>query len=226
MNLPNKLSLLRILMVPLFVVAYFLPFTWSPFVAGGIFVLAALTDVLDGYIARKYNLVTTLGKLLDPIADKILVCAALFCIAASNPLRDSLGSHPVMGIAFGDNQLLSGHVFFAVSGALILSRELLIDAVRMIAASKGNVVQANIFGKIKTVLLTVSLPILIAGEGFAREVDAMSAISTYLPQQEFFQTIYQVLSWAGAVLFAIATIVTVLSGIVYISQNKKVFLDK
>ena len=226
MNLPNKLSLLRILMVPLFVVAYFLPFTWSPFVAVGIFVLAALTDVLDGYIARKYNLVTTLGKLLDPIADKILVCAALFCITASNPLRDSLGYHPLMGSAFSNNQVLSGHVFFAVSGALILSRELLIDAVRMIAASRGNVVQANIFGKIKTVLLTVSLPVLIVTDGFARLLDTMSAISTYLPQQEAFQTIYQVLSWVGAILFAIAIIVTVLSGIVYISQNKKVFSDK
>ena len=226
MNLPNKLSLLRILMVPLFVVAYFLPFTWSPFVAAGIFVLAALTDVLDGYIARKYNLITTLGKLLDPIADKILVCAALFCITASNPLRDSLGCHPLMGSAFSNNQVLSGHVFFAVSGALILSRELLIDAVRMIAASRGNVLQANVFGKIKTVLLTVSLPVLIVTEGFARVLDAMSAISTYLPQQEAFQTIYQVLSWVGAILFAIAIIVTVLSGIVYISQNKKVFSDK
>ena len=83
MNLPNKLSILRIVMVPLFVVAYFLPFEWTPFVALGIFALAAITDFLDGYIARKYNLVTNLGKLLDPIADKILVCAALFCIAVS-----------------------------------------------------------------------------------------------------------------------------------------------
>ena len=76
MNLPNKLSILRIVMVPLFVVAYFLPFEWTPFVALCIFALAAITDFLDGYIARKYNLVTNLGKLLDPIADKILVCAA------------------------------------------------------------------------------------------------------------------------------------------------------
>jgi phosphatidylglycerophosphate synthase len=145
MNLPNKLSILRIIMVPLFIVAYFLPFDWAPFVALGIFILAALTDLLDGYIARKYNLVTDLGKLLDPIADKILVCSALFCVAVTNPLRHGLGGFFVMGTEI--STLQSGHVFLAVSGALVLSRELLIDAVRQIAASKGTVVQANIFGK-------------------------------------------------------------------------------
>ncbi|MBO5866867.1 MAG: CDP-alcohol phosphatidyltransferase family protein [Clostridia bacterium] len=226
MNLPNKLSILRIIMVPLFVVAYFVPSDWTVFVALGIFLLAAITDFLDGYIARKYNLVTTLGKLLDPIADKILVCAALFCMAASNPLRNSIGGHPLMGIAFGENQLTSGHIFFAVSGALILSRELLIDAVRLIAASKGNVVQANIYGKIKTVLLDVSLPVLMAAEAFARVLDFMSQVSMYQPNMQLFQTIYNVLSWVGGVLFALAIVMTVLSGIVYIVQNRRVFQDK
>lgn len=226
MNLPNKLSILRIIMVPLFVVAYFMPSDWTVFVALGIFLLAAITDFLDGYIARKYNLVTTLGKLLDPIADKILVCAALFCMAASNPLRNSIGGHPLMGIAFGENQLTSGHIFFAVSGALILSRELLIDAVRLIAASKGNVVQANIYGKIKTVLLDVSLPVLMGAEAFARVLDFMSQVSMYQPNMQLFQTIYNVLSWVGGVLFALAIVMTVLSGIVYIVQNRRVFQDK
>ena len=226
MNLPNKLSILRIIMVPLFVVAYFMPSDWTVFVALGIFLLAAITDFLDGYIARKYNLVTTLGKLLDPIADKILVCAALFCMAASNPLRNSIGGHPLMGIAFGENQLTSGHIFFAVSGALILSRELLIDAVRLIAASKGNVVQANTYGKIKTVLLDVSLPVLMAAEAFARVLDFMTQVSMYQPNMQLFQTIYNVLSWVGGVLFALAIVMTVLSGIVYIVQNRRVFQDK
>lgn len=224
MNLPNKLSILRIIMVPLFVVAYFLPFDWAPFVALGIFILAALTDLLDGYIARKYNLVTDLGKLLDPIADKILVCSALFCVAVTNPLRHGLGGFFVMGTEI--STLQSGHVFLAVSGALVLSRELLIDAVRQIAASKGTVVQANIFGKIKTVLLDVSLPVLIVAESLARELDFLSHVSTYLPDLQLIDDVYTVINWAGLVLFALAVIMTVISGIVYIVQNKKVFEEK
>ena len=224
MNLPNKLSILRIIMVPLFVVAYFLPFDWAPFVALGIFILAALTDLLDGYIARKYNLVTDLGKLLDPIADKILVCSALFCVAVTNPLRHGLGGFFVMGTEI--STLQSGHVFLAVSGALVLSRELLIDAVRQIAASKGTVVQANIFGKIKTVLLDVSLPVLIVAESLARELDFLSHVSTYFPDLQLIDDVYTVINWVGLILFALAIIMTVISGIVYIVQNKKVFEEK
>ena len=226
MNLPNKLSILRILMVPLFVLAYFLPFEWTPFVALGVFVLAAITDFLDGFIARKYNLVTNLGKLLDPIADKILVCAALFCIAVSNPLRHNIGGYPLMGLAYLDKQMFSGHVIFAVSGALVLSRELLIDAVRLIAASQGKVVQANIYGKIKTVLLNVSLPFLFAAEGFARILDSMSLISVYQPKLQLFQALYDITSWAGAILFALSIVMTIASGVVYLIQNRKVFSDK
>ena len=83
MNLPNTLSVLRMCMIPLFVVAYFLSPVWAVVV----FVLAAFTDFLDGYIARKYNMVTDLGKLLDPMADKVLVTAALFCVVGTNPER-------------------------------------------------------------------------------------------------------------------------------------------
>lgn len=218
MNLPNKLSILRIVMVPLFVVAYFLAFTWSPYVALGIFILAALTDMLDGYIARKYNLVTDLGKLLDPIADKILVCAALFCIAVTNPFRLGIGGAVV---SVGSSALLSGHVFLAVSGTLVLSRELLIDAVRQVAASKGKVVQANIYGKIKTVLLDVSIPFFMATEGLARKLESLSIISG--TDLETLQTAYNVASWVSAILFALAIIMTVASGVVYIVQNRKVF---
>ncbi len=219
MNLPNKLSILRIVMVPLFVVAYFLAFDWSPYVALAIFILAALTDMLDGYIARKYNLVTDLGKLLDPIADKILVCAALFCIAVSNPLRLGIGGTVVS--VENSTSLLSGHVFLAVSGTLVLSRELLIDAVRQVAASKGKVVQANIYGKIKTVLLDVSIPFFMATEGLARKLECTSLVG-FLDSSNF-QTAYSVLSWISTVLFALAIVMTVASGVVYIVQNRKVF---
>lgn len=219
MNLPNKLSILRIVMVPLFVVMYFLAFTWSPYVALAIFILAALTDMLDGYIARKYNLVTDLGKLLDPIADKILVCAALFCIAVTNPLRLGIGG---TAVSVGSSaSLLSGHVFLAVSGTLVLSRELLIDAVRQVAASKGKVVQANIYGKIKTVLLDVSIPFFMTSEGLARKLESLSIIRS--ADLETLQTAYNVISWSATILFALAIVMTVASGVVYIVQNRKVF---
>ena len=124
MNLPNKLSLLRICMVPLFVVAYFLPFFWGPIVAVVLFILAAATDFLDGYIARKNKMVTDLGKLLDPMADKILVCAALFCVVATNPLK-------LINYTWGAK---FGLILLAAGATVIISRELLISAVRQIAA--------------------------------------------------------------------------------------------
>ena len=158
MNLPNKLSILRICLVPLFVAAYFLPFYWGSFIAVGLFILAAFTDFLDGYIARKYDLVTDLGKLLDPIADKILVCAALFCVVATNPLQYTEVSQLAIS---SDFSLYFGQIFLAVGGAVILSRELLVSAVRQIAATKGVVVQANVYGKFKTVLQDVALPMLV-----------------------------------------------------------------
>ncbi len=222
MNLPNKLSLLRIFMVPLFVVAYFLPYDWTPYVALGIFALAAFTDLLDGYIARKYNLVTNLGKLLDPIADKILVCAALFCVAVSNPLRSTaIGGKLITTEHFVGLQ--SGHVIFAVCGILVLSRELLIDAVRMIAASQGTVVHANLFGKIKTVLLNVSLPFLMIAEGLARTA---FKYEFSIPETTTLAGVYEVFSIIGLILFACSIAMTILSGVVYIVQNKKVFADK
>ena len=196
MNLPNKLSLLRICMVPLFVVAYFLPYKWGAFVAVALFILAAATDFLDGYIARKYNMVTDLGKLLDPIADKVLVCAALFCVVATNPLQLS-------GYTWAAT---FGVILLAVGGTVIISRELLISAVRMIAASKGVVVQANMFGKIKTVFQDVSLPMLIL----------LAGVST----NSVFWTIWW---WAAVLLFAVAVAFTIASGVIYLKQNKKVF---
>lgn len=196
MNLPNKLSLLRICMVPLFVAAYFLPYYWGAFIAVGIFLLAAFTDFLDGHIARKYGMVTDLGKLLDPIADKILVCAALFCVVATNPLQYY---YEAWAVTFG-------LILLAVGAAIILSRELLISAVRQIAASKGVVLQANIFGKIKTVFQDVSLPLLVI-------------LNSGILQG----TLRMIWWWVSLVLFSVAVILTIVSGVIYLVQNKKVF---
>lgn len=204
MNLPNKLSLLRIFMVPLFIVAYFLPFSWGAYVAVAIFILAAFTDFLDGYIARKYNMVTDLGKLLDPIADKMLVCAALFVVVATNPLQYYVSSGLIEFSRFGV-------IFLSVGGAIILSRELLVSAVRMIAATNGVVVQANKLGKVKTVLQDVSLPILVILN--AQQYDV------------FGKTFYNVMCLFSMVLFGAAVLMTIVSGVVYVVQNRKVFAE-
>ncbi len=206
MNLPNKLSTLRICMVPLFIVAYFLPYWWCAPIAVGLFVLAAFTDFLDGHIARKYNMVTDLGKLLDPIADKILVCAALFCIVATDPLSVNTGSF---------NWSVWGRIILAVGGIVIIARELLISAMRQIAASKGVVVQANMYGKIKTVFQDISLPVLILLNA-VNAVDPITVISEY-------KALYMAGRWLGVILFGIAVILTILSCIIYLVQNKKVF---
>lgn len=194
MNLPNKLSILRIIMIPFFVACYFVPLAYMPLVAVGIFILAAFTDFLDGHIARKYNLVSDLGKLLDPIADKMLVTAALFVVVSTNPLGSWYG------------------ILLACCSALILARELLISAVRQIATTKGIVIQANIWGKIKTVVQMVALPLLIVLQcwqyGFTSS-----------------QILYDVVWFAALVLFVLATLLTVISGYIYLVANRRVFSE-
>lgn len=224
MNLPNSLSIVRICLVPLFVAAYFLQYYWGAYVAVGIFILAAATDFLDGYIARKYNLVTDLGKLLDPIADKILICAALFCLASSNPLLYFQYVDVAVGVQ--EWETVSTHavavdfgvITFTVGAILIISRELLISAVRQIAASKGVVVQANVFGKVKTVFQDVSLLMLVLLN--SAKIQAINAIplGNFTPS-----TFWAVWWWASIVLFIVAVVLTVVSGVIYLVQNRKVF---
>lgn len=212
MNLPNRLTILRICMIPVFVAAYFLPFSWAPIVAVAVFVLAACTDFLDGYIARKYNLVTDLGKLLDPIADKILVTAALFCVVASNPLQ-YMSTLAQLTASFPWEEF--GTVFLTVCATIILARELLVDAVRMIAASKSIVVQANVFGKIKTILQDVSLPLIVL----------LNVCRMYIAQsfRGAEHTAWFVVGVVAIVLFAAATLMTIISGVIYLVRNKSVF---
>ena len=224
MNLPNKLSLMRICLVPFFIAAYFLPFYWGAYVAFALFIIAAATDFLDGYIARKYKMVTDLGKLLDPIADKVLVCAALFCVVAINPL--AYLQYIDVAQSIGQWQVVRDHagivnfaaILLTVGAIVIISRELLISAVRQIAASKGVVVQANVFGKIKTIFQDISLPMLVLLN--SARMQAIKDIS----MQDFTPSPFWVIWWwASVVLFAVAIILTIVSGVVYLVQNRKVF---
>ncbi|MBE7086818.1 MAG: CDP-diacylglycerol--glycerol-3-phosphate 3-phosphatidyltransferase [Clostridiales bacterium] len=145
MNLPNKLTLIRIALIPVFVAFFYL--TMIPYnyvISAGVFALAAFTDFLDGYIARKYNLVTNLGKFLDPIADKVLVSTALI----------------IMLLPF------SGAIlpwYCGIGVAIILARELVVSGFRMVAASKGLVLAAEKSGKIKTTVQDLAILVLLVG---------------------------------------------------------------
>jgi len=138
MNLPNKLTILRVLMIPFFVV-FLLVDIFGPaddWIAFGIFVIASLTDMLDGKIARKYNLVTNFGKLMDPLADKLLVSAALICLVAMGRLA-------------------------AWIVIIIISREFIISGLRQIASDNGIVIAASYWGKYKTTFQMVMICLLI-----------------------------------------------------------------
>ncbi len=149
MNLPNKLTLIRIAMIPAFAAVYLIgviPFNFA--ISAAIFALAAFTDFLDGHIARKHNLVTNLGKFLDPIADKVLVSTALVLMLVA---------------PFGANEAAVMPAYCAISVAIILARELIVSGFRIVAASKGLVLAADKSGKLKTVFQDVAIVILLAG---------------------------------------------------------------
>lgn len=142
MNLPNKLTILRILLIVPFVILMEIPgIEWARYVAFIVFVVASLTDLLDGKIARKYGLVTNFGKFADPLADKLLVCSALVCFA-------------------GNNQLPSWFVI------IILSREFIISGFRLVAAEQGKVIAAGWWGKFKTTFQMIMVLLLILDIGF------------------------------------------------------------
>lgn len=136
MNLPNKLTVARVCMVPLFMIALMMNTDGSRIVATVIFALASLTDMLDGQIARKYNLITNFGKLMDPLADKILTAAAMVCL-----------------VQLGD---LAAWIV-----VIILFREYAITGLRSVAASENIVIAAGPWGKIKTVCQMFALMLLM-----------------------------------------------------------------
>lgn len=138
MNLPNKLTVLRVLMIPFFVVFMLtdLGGASGKWIALAIFIIASLTDLLDGKIARKYNLVTNFGKFMDPLADKLLVCSAMICMI-------ELGRLPAWIVL------------------IIIAREFIISGFRLIAAENGVVIAANYWGKFKTVSQMIMIILLI-----------------------------------------------------------------
>lgn len=138
MNLPNKLTLLRVLLIPVFVIIMMLDVTNHYLMACLIFIIASITDALDGHIARKNNLVTDFGKFMDPLADKLLVITALICMIESN--------------------LVAGWMVI-----IIVARELTVSILRAIAAADGKVISASGGGKIKTISQMLAIIILLLG---------------------------------------------------------------
>jgi CDP-diacylglycerol--glycerol-3-phosphate 3-phosphatidyltransferase len=196
MNLPNKLTLGRILLVPLFVAALLIPFPLHNLTALVLFAAASITDMFDGRIAREQGLVTDFGKFADPLADKILVLAALLCFV-QNGLCD------------------------CVAVIIVLIREFSVTSIRLIAAAKGEVVAANIWGKIKTVTqMTAIISILVMQSAF--DIMELAGISFY---QAPFKALPELFFWLGELLIWISTIFAVISGVIYIKQNWKFIKD-
>ena len=197
MNLPNKLTLLRLILIPFFIAAFYLGFfAGHYFVTLGIFVVASLTDFLDGYIARKYNMVTDLGKFLDPIADKVLVLAGLIVLIADPYETNVFGRIGIIGIIYG-----------GVGVSIIMAREMVVSSLRMMAAKKGIVLAAEMTGKVKTFFTDVTIIVLLlAGDllNFAPDVGV-------------------VFDYIGLVCFGISVLLTIISGCSYLIKNKEVF---
>lgn len=188
MNIPNQITISRILLIPLFLIIMLVPFNWGEmtllgatmpvthFVGALLFIIAASTDWVDGYYARKYNLVTNLGKFLDPLADKLLVSAALIVLVELN---------------------------YAASWIviIIISREFAVTGLRLILAGTGEVVAANMLGKIKT----------------WTQIVAISALLLH-------NIIFEMVNFPfDQVALYVALIFTIWSGVDYFVKNKEVF---
>ena len=152
MNLPNKLTILRVIMIPFFVAALLYDGGANQnmrYVAAALFIIASLTDMLDGKIARKYNLVTNFGKFMDPLADKLLVCSALICMIELRELP-------------------------AWMVIIIISREFIISGFRLVASDNGVVIAASYRGKFKTTFQMIGVVLLIFN------IPALSTLTTII----------------------------------------------
>lgn len=193
MNLPNKISIARICMIPVFVLFFFLdPVPFNHLIAAAVFAAAAATDFIDGHIARSRNLVTNLGKFLDPIADKVLVSTAFILMLTAESIFGLFGSWC--------------YILGAILICIILARELIISAFRQIAAASGIVLAAEKLGKYKTFFQDACIFVLIASADFSGAFG-------------------KAVNGIGLILFAVAAVLTVLSGFSYILKNKSVLKD-
>ena len=190
--------MLRLFLIPVFIAVFCIsaiPYHYA--VAAGVFIVAAITDAIDGYLARSRNLVTNLGKFLDPIADKVLVSTAMILLLV---MKEEL-------CAPFENWGNAVYLALAICVCVIMARELIISAFRQIAAVTGFVMAADKLGKIKAAMQDISIVFLFVGGAFSQTVFGLVCL------------------YIGYALFALATVLTVWSGISYIVKNKAVFKD-
>ena len=207
MNIPTKITTARIVLV-VCLLSFLLVFDFLPesvyqpiyfgpngsinlvyFIAMIVFVIASCTDFVDGYLARKWHQVTDLGKFLDPVADKLLVNSILIYLAISRYGNISIPTFAII---------------------IMIARDLVVDALRFVAASKGIVLAANIFGKLKTVFQMVSIPVvLLNGWPFS-----------------YFDYGWNLYFRIANILVYLATLMSFLSGVIYLCQNLSVFKEE
>ena len=169
MNTANKLTMVRIVLIPVFLAVLYIGFPGSNYAAMGVFIVAGLTDMIDGYIARSRNQVTDFGKFMDPLADKVLVFAAMIWF-------------------------VEGGVMPAWAVIIVVIREFMVTALRLIAATSGRVIAADISGKIKTTVTMLGLTVMFMS----------------IPQ------------WLVYTIIAAITATTVISGIEYLVKNRDI----
>lgn len=195
MNLPNKITTFRMIIVVFIATLLLLPSEWfvtipfinvslNFFIGWILFIIASLSDMLDGKIARKYNLVTDYGKFMDPIADKLLVNSTLIILIGNGPIRVS-----------------------SLCVVLMICRDIFVDAIRM-NLSGAKTLPANIFGKIKTVLQMIGL-ILVLVNDF--NLDSVIGLPNNV--------------YIGQIVIYLATVASLISGIIYLVQNREVFSE-
>lgn len=215
MNLPNKITISRIILIVAMIISMFvlaivqratgfiapdIPGTGINsiyFAFTCVFIIAAFTDYLDGHIARKYNLVTNFGKFLDPIADKLLNDGLMIFLLVPQAYALSQRRDPL------------ALTILMICVIVMIARDLVVDALRLIAVQKGEVIAANMFGKVKTVLQMIAIPMLLLNDW---------------PFRYFDNTWPEALQISN-IFFYLATIMSLISGIIYLVQNHKVLKE-
>ncbi len=203
MNTPNKITLSRLLLLPIIIFFYLADFIpYGRLVATIVFIIACLTDFLDGYLARKHNQVTDLGKFFDTIADKVLIMTGLILIIAA-PIK---GSAPIVFPTY----------LGVICVIIILAREFIVSALRQIAASRGIVLAADMGGKVKATIQYVSVSLYMFYAFFITDIYP-------LIEKEAAEKTTGIISFILMIILIAATILTIYSGASYLIRNRKVF---
>ena len=201
MNLPNKITVSRILLVPIFVILLLVQFPYSNIVAFLVFLIASCTDFVDGHLARSRNLVTNFGKFLDPIADMLLVTAALIALV-------------------GQDKIPSWFV------TVIIAREFIVTGIRLLANGEGRVIAASVWGKLKTITQMIAIPLLLldttaplaSDKADVFMVNKLHTLFTTFGESPLANSI----GILATIMVIISVIITVLSGADYLVKNKDV----